>query len=58
MARKIKTTIKCPVCKKEFETFYYTIRQGIMQGIRVLDNSFCSDECEDKFNALLNEETK
>lgn len=54
MARKIKTISKCPMCKCNFDTEGYTIRQRALQGVFVADKSFCSDECREKFKILLN----
>lgn len=53
MARKIKVESKCPMCKCKYDTMGYTIRQGMLQDVFIIDKSFCSDECEDKFNILL-----
>lgn len=54
MARNIKVNSKCVICKKKFKTSYYIAKQGLLEGIRIVNCSYCSDECEDKFNALLN----
>jgi hypothetical protein len=54
MARKIKTISKCPMCKTNFNTKGYTIRQGTLQGVFVVDESFCGEDCSEKFKILLN----
>ena len=53
MTRKIKIESKCPMCKCKYHTMGYTIRTGMLQGVFVQDKSFCSDECKEKFNILL-----
>jgi len=53
MARKIKTKSKCPICKKDFQTQGYTIRQGMLKGVFCSDSCFCSDKCKNKFDTLL-----